>query len=374
MSQQPLNIKESMVKIYLVGGAIRDELLGLTVTERDWVVIGATPKLLEGLGYKPVGKDFPVFLHPLTNEEYALARTERKVAKGYKGFKFYYAPDVTLQQDLMRRDLTINAMARSEEGQLFDPFSGQQDLKARWLRHVSPAFAEDPVRILRVARFASKLPDFKVHSETNLLMQTLVNNGEVDALVAERVWQEFEKSFAQPQPVRLIEVLNDCGALEKLMPHIKNNTPAIKALIKATAKTKDPIIRFCALMHTSTPKELTAYCKRYRVPNQFAEPAALVCNYLEKYQILNIKNADGILSLLKSLDTIRRPSRLIQFLQICDICCNDSHLQKSIVLQQALDHIKRINTQPLQQQQLVGKQFANALHELQLKKVEEVIN
>ena len=349
------------MKIYLVGGAIRDELLGIPVTERDWVVVGSTPEALEEQGFKPVGKDFPVFLHPESHEEYALARTERKVALGYKGFKFYYAPDVSLQQDLMRRDLTINAIARNPDGQLFDPYNGQQDLRSGWLRHVSSAFAEDPVRILRTARFASKLPQFKVHSDTELLMQTMVNNGEVDALVAERVWQEFSKSLSQKQPIRFIEVLANCGALDKLIPDLANNAVAKQALVKATEATADAVIRFCALMHTHPRQQLASFCKRYRVPNQFAEPAALVCNYLSHYQRLNMYDAGQILDLLKSLDTIRRPERLNQFLQVCDICSTSNNLNKSILLQQALDQVKAIDTQPLQQQKPCRQKICSSI-------------
>jgi len=208
------------MKTYCVGGAIRDELLGLPVKDRDWVVVGATPEALLAQGYRPVGKDFPVFLHPLTHEEYALARTERKTAPGYAGFVFHTDPAVTLEEDLARRDLTINAMARGEDGVLRDPYGGQADLQARIFRHVSPAFAEDPVRILRMARFAARFADFRVAPETLQLMQAMVTAGEVDALVPERVWQELARGLMEARPSRMIEVLRDCCALARILPEL----------------------------------------------------------------------------------------------------------------------------------------------------------
>ena len=204
-------------RFYVVGGAVRDALLGLPAADRDWVVVGATPQELLDQGYKPVGKDFPVFLHPVTHEEVALARTERKTGAGYKGFAFHAAPDVTLEQDLARRDLTINAIARAEDGSLIDPYGGQADLHARLLRHVSPAFVEDPVRLLRVARLAARLPDFSVAPETMALLRQMVAQGEVDALVPERVWQELSRGLMAQRPSRMMEVLQDCGALQRLL-------------------------------------------------------------------------------------------------------------------------------------------------------------
>ncbi len=204
--------------VYLVGGAVRDGLLGLSGSDRDWVVVGATPQGMLDQGYQPVGRDFPVFLHPSTHEEYALARTERKTAPGYRGFEVHAAPDVTLEQDLSRRDLTINAMAQDAQGNIIDPYGGQRDLRARVLRHVTDAFREDPVRILRVARFAARFPDFTVAPDTLALMREMVQHGEVDALVGERVWQELARGFMATQPTRMIEVLTQCGAWQRLLP------------------------------------------------------------------------------------------------------------------------------------------------------------
>lgn len=208
------------MKIYAVGGAVRDELLGLPVKDHDWVVVGTTPQAMQAQGFLPVGRDFPVFLHPATREEYALARTERKTAPGYAGFVFHAATEVTLEEDLRRRDLTINAMAKAEDGTLIDPYGGQADIEAKVLRHVSPAFAEDPVRILRVARFAARFSDFTLAPETLALMQMMVANGEVDALVPERVWQELARGLMEAAPSRMFTVLDDCGALQKLLPEI----------------------------------------------------------------------------------------------------------------------------------------------------------
>ena len=207
------------MKCYIVGGAVRDRLLGLPVKDRDWVVVGATPDAMLARGFKPVGKDFPVFLHPHTHEEYALARTERKVGRGYHGFTFHAAPDVTLEEDLIRRDLTINAIAQDDDGTLIDPYGGVADVQAGVLRHVSPAFAEDPVRILRLARFAARF-GFAVAPETQTLMQQMVANGEVDALVAERVWQELAKGLMTDTPSRMLLTLRDCGALARLLPEV----------------------------------------------------------------------------------------------------------------------------------------------------------
>ncbi|MGD8514376.1 MAG: multifunctional CCA addition/repair protein, partial [Granulosicoccaceae bacterium] len=255
------------MKIYLVGGAVRDKLLGITPQERDWVVVGATPDDMLARGFRPVGKDFPVFLHPQSHEEYALARTERKTAPGYTGFAFHASPEVTLEQDLLRRDLTINAMAMDDDGSIIDPFGGQADLEAGLLRHVSPAFVEDPVRILRVARFAARFGKwgFKVAHGTNALMRSMVENGEIDALVPERVWKEFERALGEDMPTAFFKVLRGCGALARLFPEIDAlygvPQPAIHhaeidtgvhcmlVLEQAVKLSADPRVRFAALTH-----------------------------------------------------------------------------------------------------------------------------
>jgi tRNA nucleotidyltransferase (CCA-adding enzyme) len=252
-------------QIYCVGGAVRDELLGLPVTDHDWVVVGATPEQMVALGYQPVGKDFPVFLHPKTHEEYALARTERKTARGYKGFQVYASPEVTLEQDLARRDLTINAIAKDEQGNLIDPHHGQKDLQAKIFKHVSDAFVEDPVRILRVARFAARFTDFTFAIETMALMREMVQKGEVDALVPERVWQELSRGLMEKQPSRMFEVLRECGALKHLLPEldrlwgvpqpalhhpeIDTGVHVMMVVDYAASQNYDLPVRFAALTH-----------------------------------------------------------------------------------------------------------------------------
>src|SRR5688572_13415647 len=247
----------SAVKFYSVGGAVRDELLGLPVKDRDYVVVGATPEEMVRLGFKPVGKDFPVFLHPETHEEYALARTERKSGRGYKGFKVYAAPEVTLEEDLRRRDLTINAMAKAEDGTLIDPFGGQRDLEARVLRHVSEAFAEDPVRILRLARFAARF-GFDVAPDTMTLMRRMVECGEADYLVPERVWQEFARGLAEPHPELMFDVLERSGLLGKLFPELKSRPRRYGGSLA---------VRYAHLTWPLDEAEIEALSERLRAPN-----------------------------------------------------------------------------------------------------------
>ena len=284
------------MEIYLVGGAVRDKLLGLPVTEQDWVVVGASPQEMLELGYKQVGKDFPVFLHPETGEEYALARTERKTGPGYTGFSFHASPDVTLEQDLQRRDLTINAMAEAADGTLIDPCHGQDDLRDGLLRHVSPAFIEDPVRILRVARFAARFAryGFRVAHDTNALMRNMVANGEVDHLVPERVWAELVKALGTDAPHRFFTVLRGCGALAVLFPEIdrefgdsqqahsdKPLPAALEALKNSVAHSDDPRVRFGVLVSSlatgpdteSRCNRAGELCRRYRIPNDYTRLA-----------------------------------------------------------------------------------------------------
>jgi len=343
------------MKIYLVGGAVRDKLLGLPVKERDWVVVGATPDEMIRLGYTPVGKDFPVFLHPQTGEEYALARTERKHGHGYTGFVVHASPEVTLEDDLRRRDLTINAMAESADGELIDPFHGQADLDAGLLRHVSPAFVEDPVRILRVARFAARFAKwgFRVAHGTHALMKRMVASGEVDHLVAERVWSETVRGLGETAPVRFFEVLRRCGALMRLFPEIERlygaTQPAadhaeidsgvhgMRVLAQAAKLTPDPVVRFAALVHdlgeARTPQAelprhaghearsialIEALCARLRVPNAFRELALLVARYYTHCHHALELDAATVLDTLQAVDAFRRPDRFEKFLLACE--------------------------------------------------------
>ena len=342
-------------RVYLVGGAVRDELLGRAPGDRDYVVVGATPDDMLALGYKPVGKDFPVFLHPQTGEEYALARTERKTGPGYHGFSFHAAPDVTLEDDLVRRDLTINAMARDADGALVDPCGGADDLRARVLRHVSPAFSEDPVRILRVARFLARFAPlgFSIADTTMALMRAMVANGEAAHLVPERVWAETRKALAEPAPAAFVHALRECGALAVLFPEIDalygvpqppQHHPEIdcgahleRVLDQAAELAPgDDLAGFCALTHdlgkALTPKDelprhiaheqrglapLQALCERLKVPVEHAQLAALTCrHHLDAHRALELKPAT-VLKLLEAFDAFRRPARLDTFLVVC---------------------------------------------------------
>lgn len=326
------------MKIYTVGGAVRDALLGLPVQDRDFVVVGSTPQQMLQRGFIQVGKDFPVFLHPKTHEEYALARSERKTAPGYKGFLFHAAPDVTLEQDLVRRDLTINAIARAEDGTLIDPFGGQRDIAARVFRHVSSAFAEDPVRILRLARFAARfaLPphDFQVAPETVLLMQQMVAAGEVDALVPERVWQELARGLMEEKPSRMFDVLRDSGALARLLPELdavwdaqSRHHPdanvglnAMQLIDVAARQNRALPTRFALLLHdldagTDMISPVAAVCERLRVPHECRDLAIMTAR---EYGILGAGlqlDADATVSLLERCDALRKPQRFADMLQ-----------------------------------------------------------
>jgi len=311
------------MRVYLVGGAFRDELLGRTVRERDWVVVGAVPADLERLGYRAVGREFPVYLHPETQEEYALARLERKVAPGYRGFVTEHSPAVTLEEDLLRRDLTINAMARSADGQLIDPYGGRADLEARVLRHVSPAFAEDPVRILRVARFAARFAElgFTVAPETMALMRSMVANGEVSALVSERVWRELEGALATSSPQRCFEVLRDCGALPVLLPELAGSADAPvaeKALQAAASRGAGTAVRWAALLAGLRVAEVESLCARLRVPNDPRDLALLSARLGAEVRDAEqaMDDPDRLLALFEEADAFRRPERFAQWLEV----------------------------------------------------------
>ena len=293
------------MKKYLVGGAVRDELLGLPVKEKDYVVVGSSPEEMERLGYKPVGKDFPVFLHPQTHEEYALARTERKSGRGYKGFTVHASPDVTLEEDLRRRDLTINAMAKADDGTLIDPFGGKRDLERRVLRHVSEAFAEDPVRILRLARFAARYA-FDVAPETMELMKHMVASGETDYLVPERVWQEFAKGLMEREPQRMFGVLEACGLRPKLLPELAS----LGSLEGTLAQ------RFARLAWPLKEPEVEALCERLKVPGEVRELALLGSRNRVALRAVRLATPQALLELLKRTDAFRRPERFQDLLAV----------------------------------------------------------
>jgi tRNA nucleotidyltransferase (CCA-adding enzyme) len=294
------------MKIHLVGGAVRDELLRLPVTEKDYVVVGATPEQMVAQGYKPVGKDFPVFLHPQTHEEYALARTERKSGRGYKGFTVYAAPDVTLEEDLRRRDLTINAMAKDESGALIDPFGGAADLKARVLKHVSEAFAEDPVRILRVARFAARF-GFSVHPSTLDLMRRMVDSGEADYLVPERVWQEFAKGLVEPQPGLMFEVLELSGLRKRVFPELKRLPARFEGSLP---------VRFALIGWNLEEPAIEALCARLKPPSEVRELALLAARNRQGLRVAARAKPEDLLELLRRADAFRRPERFADLLEV----------------------------------------------------------
>ncbi len=306
------------MEIYLVGGAVRDELLKRPIKERDWVVVGATPEEMLRLGYRQVGKDFPVFLHPETNEEYALARTERKIGRGYTGFEFDTSLHVTLEEDLLRRDLTMNAIAKKGED-FYDPYHGREDINNKLLRHVSKAFVEDPVRILRVARFAARFSElgFVVAPETNELMKQMVESGEVDALVPERIWKEWERALTENHPEEFFNVLDQCGALHKLFPEIKRSGKGMQALQHAAKVTRDPIIRFAVLLHDLTEAEIKEVSKRFRVPTEYQELALLTAKYVDQYN--HMDQHTSIVKMFRELDAFRREPRAQKFALACRV-------------------------------------------------------
>jgi len=341
------------MEIYLVGGAVRDQLLGRPVKERDWVVVGSDVDEMISLGYRPVGKDFPVFLHPETHEEYALARTERKTAAGYHGFNFHASPDVTLEEDLIRRDLTINAIAQSAEGDIIDPFDGQADIQAKVFKHVSPAFSEDPVRILRLARFSARYADFSIDPDTLSLMQEMVRSGETSALVPERVWQELHKALAEDTPTNFIKALRSCGALEVILPEIEQlygvpqppkwhpeiDTGIHTELVleQACKLSQDTHVRFAALVHDlgkgTTPADILPshhghekrgarmikeLADRLRIPNDFRDLGMITSQYHTHVHKAAELKATTVAKTLKSLDAYRKPERFEHFLLACE--------------------------------------------------------
>jgi len=404
------------MKIYLVGGAVRDKLLGLPVKEHDWVVIGETPESMVKQGFRPVGKDFPVFLHPQSREEYALARTERKTAPGYKGFTVHAAPDVSLEQDLIRRDLSINAMAMTPEGQLVDPYGGRHDLEKRIFRHISPAFAEDPVRILRVARFAARYGHlgFTLAEETRVLMQSMVTAGEVDHLVSERIWAELFKALGEKSPAAFFYMLKDCGALDKIFPEIyclfgvpqpEKHHPEIDtgihimlSLEQAALLSPNPEVRFAALVHDLgkgvSPKAhwphhhghetkglpiLEQMCTRLRVPNSFKSLAMQVMQYHTHCHRAFELRASTIADMLAVLGAYKPTNKLPEFLLACEADAkgrtgfeNSSYPQAEL-LSGAARAAASIDASSIVNSELKGAHIGEAIRRLRIKAVSEFI-
>jgi len=403
------------MKIYLVGGAVRDELLGYPFVEKDWVVVGATVDDMLAGGYQQVGKDFPVFLHPKTKEEHALARTERKTAAGYKGFAVHASPDVSLEEDLIRRDLTINAIAKDENGEFIDPYHGVDDIKNKLLRHVSNAFAEDPVRILRIARFLARYAHlgFRVADETLTLMKDMVNAGEVDALVPERVWQEMQKALAEKTPMAFITTLRDCGALEKILPEldclfgvpqpeehhpeVDTGIHTLMVLEQACLLSDASDVRFAALFHDlgkgTTPKEewprhinheargadiVKEVCQRLRIPNEFRDLAERTARFhLHYHRALELK-ASTVVKTLEQLDAYRKPDRFEKFLLASEADARgrpgfeNKDYQQGDFFRRALSVSKDVDIQSLREQGFENLELADKIKETRITAITEL--
>jgi len=364
------------MKTFLVGGAVRDKLLNFPWHEKDWVVVGGTPEQMLEAGFIPVGKDFPVFLHPKTKEEYALARTERKMGPGYKGFTFYTSPGISLEEDLRRRDLTINAIAEAPNGELTDPYGGQKDLKQRLLRHVSEAFSEDPVRILRVARFAARYHylGFTVAPETQVLMTKIVSSGEVDHLVAERVWKEFDRALAEKSPEVFLSTLKDCGALTKVLPELSDfcNTPSPwKDLICISQLDDNPAARFSAMLCRLSTENIKPLCERLTAPKEYRELAVATTNSLPLYLEPFTPTARKLLQVISTLDAFRRPERF----QLCLLTCEriTHNALPSQWLHKSLAACENINLKDIAAAGFKGQAFGEELHSRRLSELEELI-
>jgi len=409
------------LQCFEVGGAVRDALLGHPVNDRDWVVVGATPQQMEALGFRPVGRDFPVFLHPVTHEEYALARTERKTALGYRGFQVYCAPDVTLDDDLRRRDLTVNAMARAADGTLIDPWGGEQDLRAGVLRHVSEAFAEDPVRILRVARFAARFDGFAVATDTQDLMRRMVAAGEVDALVPERVWQELARGLMEARPSRMLAVLRDCGALARLIPELDalwgvpqraDHHPEVDTgvhiglVIDAAAQLGARLpARVGALLHDLgkgiTPAHVLpahigheqrsvqlarAVCERLKVPNDCRDLALMAARDHGNIHRAAELRASTMVELLERCDALRKPDRFAELLQACEadhrgrLGLADRPYPQAALWQHALSAARGVDAgalaaqQPPEPRETLSQRIRDRVHAARVSAVAQALN
>ena len=401
---------------YLVGGAVRDQLLGLPVSERDWVVVGATPEQLGALGYRPVGRDFPVFLHPESNEEYALARTERKRGHGYRGFEFNTDISTTLEQDLFRRDLSINAIAQDKSGRIIDPCGGVDDLHNKVLRHVSPAFIEDPLRVLRVARFAARFAGlgFRIASQTRDLIREISASGELDYLVAERIWKETERALAGPDPAVYFRTLHDLGALAPIMPEldslfgvpqraehhpeIDSGIHSLMVLEQAARLSPKCEVRFAALVHdlgkAATPAEnwpshrghellgaplIDALARRWRIPQTCADLGRLACLHHGRAHRANSSSATELLQLLTDCDALRRPQRFADFLLVCEadsrgrLGYSEQDYPQASLLRQAQSAISEVDHHQLISAGYAGKALGEALQQRHLETLTELL-
>ncbi|PJE79057.1 Multifunctional CCA protein [invertebrate metagenome] len=377
------------MKIYLVGGAVRDKLLGLPVKDRDWVVTGTTPEHMLNQGFQPVGKDFPVFLHPKTHEEYALARTERKSGHGYTGFTFHTSAEVTLEEDLLRRDLTINAMAEDDNGHIIDPYQGQTDLKNRILRHVSPAFTEDPLRILRVARFAARFHQkgFTVAPDTRQLMQAMVASGEVKHLVPERVWQETHRALLSHSPAVYFQTLMDCGALEIVMPWwnqlLHQHNHVLEALTATARQQCSESIRFSCLAYpykNTSGQALKQFFRNLCIPSYLAERGLLLFKHYRNFiDTCYNPNAQSLVDFFEQADAFRKPDRFLDVLESSDFLKQASREINTVEptdnpakwIAPLLAQCSNIDAKPLVAQGIKGKAVGDALHELRVQALEQ---
>jgi len=379
------------MEIYLVGGAVRDELLGIPVHEQDWVVVGATPKELLKQGYRTVGNDFPVFLHPDTGEEYALARTERKSGHGYNGFTFYTSPDVSLEQDLIRRDLTINAIAKDNNGKLIDPYHGQDDLEKKLLRHISPAFSEDPLRVLRVARFAAKLNKhgFRIATETLSTMKQIGSCGELNHLTPERVWQEWDKALTTSNPAVFITSLISCDALAILSPELdqyikntssSNQTPLNALDLSAELELSSPI-RFASLLAPlgiafqgdQTQNILKKICTQLKTPKTFQDTALIATILFPALENINTLTTKEFLELLEKTDFFRRTERFWDAVKACN-CNLNNHQRITAILEEISRNLDTLNISELVNKGWKGKELGNAIHEERGRIIEKLLN
>jgi len=374
------------MKIYLVGGAVRDEIMGLSGKDKDYVVVGATPEEMVKLGYKPVGKDFPVFLHPKTHHEYALARTERKISKGYKGFKVYASKEVTLEEDLKRRDLTINAIAKDSKGQFFDPFQGIQDIKNKILRHVSPAFVEDPIRVLRIARFSARFHQFKIHPKTELILKQIVKNKEIEAVASERIWYEFSIGFSEKKSYLMFEVLHRCGALKLLLPemnYVKHKNSMKKSFEYAAKSNYSAEIKAALFFMYLYPIKANIKLQekiytRLSVPNavkKLTEKTILNLSDLNQFKKLKPRQ---ILDLIYKMDLFRNPDMLLDVIKVFEAFIKGQSIQSKSasttlkIMQKYLKQLNKLNLSSISQNKR-GLDIKDAIYDARLQVLTKLI-
>jgi tRNA nucleotidyltransferase (CCA-adding enzyme) len=361
------------MKIYLVGGAVRDQLLNIVPTEHDWVVVGARVEDMLALGYKPVGKDFPVFIHPESGDEYALARTERKFGKGYTGFVCHSSPDVTLEEDLLRRDLTINAIAMDVDGKIIDPYGGQKDLERKILRHVSDAFIEDPLRVLRTARFAARFSPlgFHIAEETLQLMQAIAESGELDSLVNERLWKETERALGESHAEVFFITLQQCNALKHIFPELEAHFPThAKLLEKICAKLNDPALRLAYMLNILSETTINQLADRLRLPNHYRDACLIISRHRELLEKTQPENGEILFLIIENIDAFRRPQRLNWLCDVISSINNVSPLPAQ--LRKAMTIISSIDASSLSAKGFTGKALGDELRKVRIQHLRDM--